>query len=40
MHPSTSFVKGDRWFDEQINWEHVPKFKTFMAENTIQMAFD
>jgi hypothetical protein len=26
--------------DEQINWERTPKFRIFIAENKIQMAFD
>jgi hypothetical protein len=39
-HWSSTFAMGHRGFDEQINWERVPKFKIFMAENTIQVAFD
>jgi hypothetical protein len=34
------FANVHRGLDEQINWERVPKFRIFMAENTIQMAFD
>jgi hypothetical protein len=37
---TSTFAKGHRGFDEQINWECVPKFRIFMVQNTIQMDFD